>query len=228
MPAAGLARDPRLASTTAPPRRSAWRYRTAYHTLRSVARIRAGDEVVVLGAGGGVGLAAVQLARATRRHGHRRGIVGREARRAQRHTGRDAPDQPPRQATCATRCAKPCPTARDAVVDPVGGAPVRARAALTAARWPVRHRRLRLRRHPAHPAEPGAGRRDSRRWASSSRTSPRAENSRRNEDELRDLLRQRRGCARTSGRSTRSPTPCRRYEHVADGRAIGKILIDVS
>ncbi|CAA0127773.1 Narbonolide/10-deoxymethynolide synthase PikA2, modules 3 and 4 [Mycolicibacterium vanbaalenii] len=36
-------------------------HRTAYHTLRSVARLRAGDELVVLGAGGGVGLAAVQL-----------------------------------------------------------------------------------------------------------------------------------------------------------------------
>ncbi|MCV7222766.1 NADPH:quinone oxidoreductase family protein [Mycolicibacterium elephantis] len=36
-------------------------YRTAYHTLRSMARVHSGDEVVVLGAGGGVGLAAVQL-----------------------------------------------------------------------------------------------------------------------------------------------------------------------
>ncbi len=36
-------------------------YRTAYHTLRSMARVREGDEVIVLGAGGGVGLAAVQL-----------------------------------------------------------------------------------------------------------------------------------------------------------------------
>lgn len=36
-------------------------YRTAYHTLRSMARVQAGDQVVVLGAGGGVGLAAVQL-----------------------------------------------------------------------------------------------------------------------------------------------------------------------
>ena len=36
-------------------------HRTAYHALRSVARIRSGDELVVLGAGGGVGLAAVQL-----------------------------------------------------------------------------------------------------------------------------------------------------------------------
>ncbi|MGV0875316.1 NADPH:quinone oxidoreductase family protein [Mycolicibacterium sp. XJ879] len=36
-------------------------YRTAYHTLRSMARVQPGDDVVILGAGGGVGLAAVQL-----------------------------------------------------------------------------------------------------------------------------------------------------------------------
>jgi NADPH2:quinone reductase len=36
-------------------------HRTAYHVLRSVARLEAGEELVVLGAGGGVGLAAVQL-----------------------------------------------------------------------------------------------------------------------------------------------------------------------
>jgi NADPH2:quinone reductase len=39
-------------------------HRTAYNVLRSVAEVSAGDEVVVLGAGGGVGLAAVQLATA--------------------------------------------------------------------------------------------------------------------------------------------------------------------
>ncbi|MBO0866554.1 MAG: NADPH:quinone oxidoreductase family protein, partial [Mycobacterium sp.] len=37
-------------------------YRTAYHALRSVAAVAEGDWVVVLGAGGGVGLAAVDLA----------------------------------------------------------------------------------------------------------------------------------------------------------------------
>jgi NADPH2:quinone reductase len=36
-------------------------HRTAYHALRSVAQLRAGDAVIVLGAGGGVGLAAVAL-----------------------------------------------------------------------------------------------------------------------------------------------------------------------
>jgi len=37
-------------------------YRTAYHTLRSIAAVEPGDWVVVLGAAGGVGLAAVDLA----------------------------------------------------------------------------------------------------------------------------------------------------------------------
>jgi NADPH2:quinone reductase len=36
-------------------------HRTAYHVLRSVAQVQPGEELVVLGAGGGVGLAAVQL-----------------------------------------------------------------------------------------------------------------------------------------------------------------------
>ncbi len=38
-------------------------WRTAYHVLRSVADLQAGDELVVLGAGGGVGLATVSLGR---------------------------------------------------------------------------------------------------------------------------------------------------------------------
>ncbi len=38
-------------------------YRTAYHALRSVAEVTAGDWVVVLGAAGGVGLASVDVAR---------------------------------------------------------------------------------------------------------------------------------------------------------------------
>lgn len=36
-------------------------HRTAYHVLRSVAGLRAGERLIVLGAGGGVGLAAVRL-----------------------------------------------------------------------------------------------------------------------------------------------------------------------
>src|SRR5207249_10169858 len=36
-------------------------HRTAYHVLRSIARVQPGEQLIVLGAGGGVGLAAVQL-----------------------------------------------------------------------------------------------------------------------------------------------------------------------
>jgi NADPH:quinone reductase len=36
-------------------------HRTAYHVLRSVASVQPGEDLIVLGAGGGVGLAAVQL-----------------------------------------------------------------------------------------------------------------------------------------------------------------------
>jgi NADPH:quinone reductase len=60
VPAAGLARIPDgVDARTAAAFGVA--YRTAYHTLRSMARVQPGDELVVLGAGGGVGLAAVQL-----------------------------------------------------------------------------------------------------------------------------------------------------------------------
>jgi NADPH:quinone reductase len=60
VPAAGLARIPDgVDERTAAAFGVA--YRTAYHTLRSMARVEEGDELIVLGAGGGVGLAAVQL-----------------------------------------------------------------------------------------------------------------------------------------------------------------------
>ena len=106
-------------------------HRTAYHTLRSVARLSAGDEVIVLGAGGGVGLAAVQLAAllgasvtavassadkldAAKRQGAARGV---------NHTA-----GPLRDALKAV-----LPGGADIVVDPVGGS--LAEPALRSLRW---------------------------------------------------------------------------------------------
>jgi NADPH:quinone reductase len=61
MPAAGLRRIPEgVDECTAAAFGVA--YGTAYHALRSAAKVESGDELIVLGAGGGVGLAAVQLA----------------------------------------------------------------------------------------------------------------------------------------------------------------------
>ncbi|OBF35747.1 NADPH:quinone oxidoreductase [Mycolicibacterium peregrinum] len=63
IPASGLARIPDNVDDGAAAAFGV-AHRTAYHTLRSVARIQPADDVIVLGAGGGVGLAAVQLAAA--------------------------------------------------------------------------------------------------------------------------------------------------------------------
>ncbi len=59
-PAAALRRIPD-GMTTATAAAAGVAHRTAHHALRSVARIVTGDRLLVLGAGGGVGLAAVQL-----------------------------------------------------------------------------------------------------------------------------------------------------------------------
>ena len=95
-------------------------HRTAYHALRSVAALRAGEELVVLGAGGGVGLAAVQLgsilgATVTAVASTREKLDVASACGAQRlvtHRGADL-----RQ---ALRHA--LPDGADVVLDPVGGA----------------------------------------------------------------------------------------------------------
>ena len=94
-------------------------YRTAYHTLRSVARVQEGDELIVLGAGGGVGLAAVQLGvqlgatvTAVASSDEKLAVAASYgAKHLINH----------RTATYARRCATPCPTAPTSVIDPVGG-----------------------------------------------------------------------------------------------------------
>ena len=95
-------------------------HRTAYHTLRSVARLQPDQELVVLGAGGGVGLASVQLgailgARVTAVASSAEKLETARAYGALRlvnHTDGDL-----RQAL-----KDRLPKGADAVVDPVGGA----------------------------------------------------------------------------------------------------------
>jgi NADPH2:quinone reductase len=106
-------------------------YDTAYHTLRSVAEVQPGEWVVVLGAGGGVGLATLDVARAL---GAR--VVA-------------AASTPDKRAVCLERGAEATIAYRDedlrdrirdltgggadVVVDPVGGP--WAERALRAMRW---------------------------------------------------------------------------------------------
>ncbi len=104
---------------------------TAYHALRSVAEVQAGDRVVVLGAAGGVGLAAVELA----------ALLGAEVIAAA--------SSPEKLAVCRERGAShtidytaddlrtglraAAPGGVDVVIDPVGG-PF-AEQALRSTRW---------------------------------------------------------------------------------------------
>jgi NADPH:quinone reductase len=60
VPAAGLTKVPAGVSTDVAAGFGV-AHRTAYHSLRSIARLAPGEELIVLGAGGGVGLAAVQI-----------------------------------------------------------------------------------------------------------------------------------------------------------------------
>jgi NADPH2:quinone reductase len=106
-------------------------HRTSYHVLRSTARLEAGEELVVLGAGGGVGLAAVQLgsilgATVTAVASSREKLDAATAMGA--HRVIDHTQGPLRDAL-----REALPAGADVVVDPVGGS--LSEPALRAVRW---------------------------------------------------------------------------------------------
>jgi len=106
-------------------------HRTAYHVLRSVAQVRPGERLVVLGAGGGVGLAAVQLGAVLRAEVT---AVASSAAKLEAAAGRGATvliDHTAGDLRQALRAAYP--DGVDVVVDPVGGD--LAEPALRALRW---------------------------------------------------------------------------------------------
>lgn len=94
-------------------------HRTAYHVLRSVARLGAGQDLVVLGAGGGVGLAAVQLGAAM---GGRVTAVASSREKLEVARSLGAQHLVDRRAGDLRRALKEVlPDGADVVVDPVGG-----------------------------------------------------------------------------------------------------------
>ncbi len=142
-------------------------FRTAYHALRSTARVTAGDEVVVLGAGGGVGLAAVALGTAL---GARVTAVASSAEKlsaAARYGAARGVNHG--HADLRETLREALPDGATAVIDPVGG-----ELSEPALRSPARGGRFvtvgfASGRSP-HPVESGAGQGDSVCWDFSSRT----------------------------------------------------------
>jgi NADPH2:quinone reductase len=106
-------------------------HRTAYYALRSVARLQPGEELVVLGAGGGVGLAAVQLGRAL---GARVTAVASSTEKldvARSMGAQEGVNHREGDLREALRTA--LPGGSDVVIDPVGG--TLAEPALRSLRW---------------------------------------------------------------------------------------------
>jgi NADPH2:quinone reductase len=106
-------------------------HRTAYHALRSFARVQPGEELIVLGAGGGVGLAAVQLGVAL---GAVVTAVTSTASKIEAVKGKGASRVVDDSAGDLRQALKDAlPGGADAVIDPVGG--TLSEAALRSLRW---------------------------------------------------------------------------------------------
>jgi NADPH2:quinone reductase len=94
-------------------------HRTAYHVVRSLAHVEAGDELIVLGAAGGVGLAAVQLGAIL---GANVTAVASSPERleiASAYGARNVIDY--RSCDLREALRETLPNGADAVIDPVGG-----------------------------------------------------------------------------------------------------------
>jgi NADPH:quinone reductase len=106
-------------------------HRTAWHVLRSVARLQPGEELIVLGAGGGVGLAAVQLGTEL---GASVTAVASSAEKLAVAASHGATHLVDHRSGDLRDALRHClPDGADVVVDPVGGA--LAQPALRSLRW---------------------------------------------------------------------------------------------
>ncbi len=94
-------------------------HRTAYHVVRSVGAVRPGEQVIALGAGGGVGLAAVQLATALGANVTAVASSDEKLAVARAHGATHTICHRDLDLRAALRAA--LPDGADVVVDPVGG-----------------------------------------------------------------------------------------------------------
>jgi NADPH2:quinone reductase len=200
-------------------------HRTAYHVLRSVASVQSGDEVVVLGAGGGVGLAAVQLgvelgATVTAVASSAEKLEVARANGATRLVDHTAGD-------LRGALKDALPDGADVVVDPVGGS--LSEPALRSLRWGGRFVTVGfaagIPRIPLNlvllKGVHVLG------FQFIDFATHRADDMRRNDDELMELLASKRVVPHI-GASFPLAEAAAALRYVADGRAIGKVLLDIA
>jgi NADPH2:quinone reductase len=198
---------------------------TAYHVLRSLARIEPGQELLVLGAGGGVGLAAVQLGAllgasvtAVASSDEKLEVAAScGAARGVNHRSGDLRE--------ALR--EVLPDGADAVVDPVGGA--LSEPALRSLRWggcfvTVGFASGEIPRIPLNQVLLKGARILGFEFLGFARHAP--DELRRNEAELTALLAEGRVSPHIGGSFPLGQVAAA-LRCVADGRAIGKVVIDV-
>ena len=197
---------------------------TAYHVLRSVARIQPGQQLVVLGAGGGVGLAAVQLGAVL---GASVTAVASSAEKLEVAASYGAAHGVNHRSVDLRKALRELiPNGADAVVDPVGGS--LSEPALRSLRWGGRFVTLgyasgEIPRIPLNLVLLKGATILGFQFGDFARHAP--EELRRNEGELMALL----GEGRVSphiGASFPLEEVAAALRYVADGRAIGKVVVD--
>jgi NADPH2:quinone reductase len=200
-------------------------HRTAFHVLRSVARVRPGERLVVLGAGGGVGLAAVQLGAVL---GARVTAVASSAAKldvAAAHGATMLIDHKAGDLRTALRDA--FPDGVDVVVDPVGGD--LAEPALRALRWDGRFVTVgyasgTVPRIPLNLVLLKGCRILGFQFRDFAANAP--DELARNEAELLGLLASGRALPHV-GATFKLAEAAAALRHVADGKAIGKVVLDI-
>lgn len=200
-------------------------HRTAYHALRSVASVQSGDEVIVLGAGGGVGLAAVQVA--TVLGASVTAIASSDEKLDVAKACGATRTVQPRAGELRAQLREVLPEGADVVLDPVGGDV--AEPALRALRWggrfvTVGYASGEIPRIPLNlvllKGVTILGY-DARSFMTHD-----PERAQRDERELMDLLAAGDLKPHIGARFTLDDTPAA-LRYVADRRAIGKVVIDV-
>ena len=200
-------------------------HRTAYHVLRSVGRLQSGEQLVVLGAGGGVGLAAVQLG----------SILGASVTAVASSTEKlDAAKQQGattlinhRSGDLRQALRDALPDGADVVVDPVGGE--LAEPTLRSLRWggrfvTVGYASGTIPRIPLNLVLLKGVQIVGFQMLTFATNAP--DEFRRNEAELLDLLAARRALPYIGKRFALDDVVAA-LQFVADGQAIGKVVLDV-